>query len=943
MKTLTHRLLDIREGEGPRTALMFGYIFLIIASLMIVKPVRNSLFLIQFGIDKLPYVFILTAMIASLVAWIYSELTKAARINSLIVGTLLSSIVSLLFFWTVFRLGYEHSWLLYAFYIWVAIFAAVVSAQFWLLANFVFDAREAKRLFGIIGAGAISGGILGGYLTNYLAPRIRTENLLFFCIAFLACCIVLFLRVWQTGARESYYERIQRKWASRDIERTDNPVKLIFGSRHLTLIAGIFGVSVIVATLVDYQFSAVASRIIEDTDRLTAFFGFWISTLSLISLGVQLVLTGKVMKCLGVAASLFFLPVGILFGAITILIAPGLASAIIIKLSDGSFKHSINKAGMELLVLPTPVEVKQKVKAFVDVFVDNLATGLAGALLVLLTIVLGFSVPQISLITVALIGAWIYMIVRVREEYVNAFRLAIEKRSIDLERQLLNLEDASVFESIVNVLEGENERQILYVLQLLEGVEKKELIPHLERLVTHPSDEVKAQVLEIAQEYADLDLTTEADGLTGTDDESVRTEAIRYLCNRSEDMIGVLKSYQDHPDYRIRGSAMICAARAWKEDKMARKMVDLKSLLEDILDNVDQLREEKKTFMKVNVARAIGISGNPELYPYLNTLLRDETREVKLAAIENTGLTRAPEFVPLLIQYLGTPIVRRYARQSLAEYGVEIVVTLIEHLEDPDEDIYIRRRIPRVLALIGSQETVNRLMANLSHNDLSIRYEVLKALNKIKSRFPDLKADRSLVEGRILDEAKQYYRLWTILHRQRISNASAGANGDGGQVPGTARTARQLLIDALKDRLDNSLEDIFRLLGLRYSPTDMYNAYLGIISNKPSLRADAVEFIDNTLSFETKRIVIPIVEAVPEESFIARAREFYGFDIPTDEECIEIILEGEDNWLKACALYTIAEMNWREHLASVRAFSDDPDPIVRETSNYCLERIGVSS
>ena len=50
--------------------------------------------------------------------------------------------------------------------------------QFWMLANYVYDPRQAKRLFPILGMGATLGGIVGGYITQYTAPLIGTENLL---------------------------------------------------------------------------------------------------------------------------------------------------------------------------------------------------------------------------------------------------------------------------------------------------------------------------------------------------------------------------------------------------------------------------------------------------------------------------------------------------------------------------------------------------------------------------------------------------------------------------------------------------------------------------------------------------------------------------------------------------------------------------------------------
>ena len=370
---------------------MFTILFLFITCLMIVKPIRNSLFLVRFGVEKLPYVFVLVALFSAAVASLYTRYSKRIRLNYLILITILISIASLLIFWSLLNFGFRGDWILYAFYIWVTIFGVVVSAQFWLLANYIFNAREARRLFGIIGAGAISGGIFGGYLTNYMAPLLKTENLLFFCIGFLIVCSFLVWLVWEKSGYPGHSEKVYKRLRTNLSESTDNPVKLILNSRHLLYLTGIMGVSVVVANLVDYQFSAVASTIITDTDQLTAFFGFWVSTLSIIALIIQLFLTGRILKYLGVGASLFFLPIGLLVGAVAILMNPSLWTAILIRVSDGSLKHSINKAGTELLALPIALEIKNKAKAFIDVFVKNFAKGLGGVLLIAITTGLGFS------------------------------------------------------------------------------------------------------------------------------------------------------------------------------------------------------------------------------------------------------------------------------------------------------------------------------------------------------------------------------------------------------------------------------------------------------------------------------------------------------------------------------------------------------------------------
>ncbi|UCE19916.1 MAG: hypothetical protein JSV84_06115, partial [Gemmatimonadota bacterium] len=320
---------------------MFTYIFLIIASLLIVKPVRNSLFLTHMGVSKLPYAFILVAISAAVIISLYSKFTNRIQLNRMMLYATVFAITLLLGFYVLLSLDYGAGWFYYAFYVWVAIFGVLSTSNFWLLANYMFNAREAKRLFGFIGSGAIAGGIFGGYLTNVLAPVIGTKNMILFCVGFAVCCLCILTQVWRRWARRNYDDRIHRERRMADHSSRESILNTILNSRHLTYIAGVVGIGVIVANLVDYQFNAVASEVITDEDKLTAFFGFWLSSLSIASLCIQLFLTGRILRVFGVMASLSFLPVGIFIGAAGILFQPALWSAVFIKVSDGSFKHSI--------------------------------------------------------------------------------------------------------------------------------------------------------------------------------------------------------------------------------------------------------------------------------------------------------------------------------------------------------------------------------------------------------------------------------------------------------------------------------------------------------------------------------------------------------------------------------------------------------------------------
>lgn len=948
MNRLLKKILDVKTGEWLRVVLMFLYIFLIIASLLIVKPVSKSLFLTSFGIAKLPYVYMLVAFFAALVTTIYARFSRSLRLNYLIAYSTLFYIFCLALFWILLDTGFRGIWFIYVFYIWVAIFGVIATSQFWLLANYVFDVRQAKRLFGIIGAGAISGGIFGGYLTNYLATIIGSTNLLFICIAFLSLCLLILRTVWDREVEQNYHEKtsLQQRKQQRKQAETANPIAIILNSPHLKYLASLVAVAVVVANIIDYQFSAVATETIPEKDELSAFFGFWLSSLSIVSLVIQLFFTNYILKSQGLLKALYFLPVGILVGSLAFLAAPVLWAAVLIKVADGGFKQSIHKAGLELLALPIPKNMKDKAKAFIDVFVDSFATGLGGLFIILSTGVLGLSTQTLSLVVIALVLFWFYLNQRVNREYINSFRLAIEKESIDLEELTINPNDVSVLNSLLPHLQRQHERPILYILSLIEHVQSPQLLPYLKRLLRHPSGEVRAKSLSLLQRYSDLDETTRSqiEQMATDANDDVRLEAISFLCAHAEDPLARLDHFLQHRAMRVRVSALMCAAQTARENGDFQERIDLPALFEQVYGNFDPERfaEDEIDSIKITAANVIGTANDATLYPNLRALLQDASLPVVQAALANAGRTRAPEFIPVVISHLTRKHLRKVAREALANFGGQAVEALAHELKRPDGNRDMRLAIPKVLSQIQNQDSVDLLMDNLNQPDLLLRAEIIRALNKLKKNMPSLRYNTQFVEKRILSETKNYYELLTYLYAQNGQlNGSSNAR-DGHEQQDSVRKARQLLIRALDERLENNLERIFTLLGLKYLPRDMENAYQGIRSNKSELRASAIEFLDNILDSELKKFIIPIIESNSPFSVLENVDLPFPIEIRSEQQCLSALLEGDDSWLKVCALYMLAEKRTRDAIANIRACAADFDPMVRETAEYALTQIKLA-
>src|SRR4051795_1748632 len=65
---------------------------------------------------------------------------------------------------------------------------SLVVIQFWTLANDVFHAREAKRLFGLIGGGGTLANVVFGLLVGKYARVIGAQNLLWVRVGQLLLC-----------------------------------------------------------------------------------------------------------------------------------------------------------------------------------------------------------------------------------------------------------------------------------------------------------------------------------------------------------------------------------------------------------------------------------------------------------------------------------------------------------------------------------------------------------------------------------------------------------------------------------------------------------------------------------------------------------------------------------------------------------------------------------
>lgn len=862
-------------------------IFILICTLLIVKPTANGLFVGEVGVDQLPLAFILVAIFAGGFSILYSKILKKRPLNVIVLTTLVASIAVFVLFGLLFFFGVSGDWIFFSLYIWVTIFGVLTASQFWIIANVVFNAREAKRLFGFIGAGAIAGGIFGGYLTSILVESLGSENMLFVGAGLLSLCIPLTMHNWRQVSGQPKLDFLQKK----KMPVSDHPIALIRKSRHLTYLAAIIGIGSITAKLVDYQFNIIAVSRISDPDELTAFFGFWFSNINILSLAIQLLLTRRIVGTLGIGTSLFFLPLSILAGAICVFFAPELWAGILIKLSDGSLKQSVNKAAVELLSLPIPQEIKNSTKTFIDVVVDSIATGIGGIILIFLVNGFELSTRWISLMIFALVIGWIFLVRKIRITYLHSFKSAMKKHETTPD-DISFLPNQTVMGDLQEMLAKGSEPQILFVLKKLIQMPDPRLATAIGALLDRGSAKVQEQAIRALYFIKYPVFTQQIKPFTSSENHELKVAAFDYLIEHQPSRrFAILERQEQESDLDIRLAVLASLAEESRGNPELMDEFQLRDRLDDMLLELDQIedQDEKRPFL-VPFIRVLGVAALEEYVDRIKAWSTDPNIEVAIAALEAAGDTMNPAFIQVLIENLKRKELSSKVQNVLIRFGPGILGPLQVYAASESANSDILAKIPGVVEYFGTQASVDLLLDLCQRPELPIKMEALRSLNLMKTRHDYLKYSKRELSELIHHEAKIFQQTLSFLYVQSTRQRNTDLSGSALDI----QALREKLMIVLESRLDRSLERIFRLLGLKYPIEEVNSIYSSIQSPVQEQRINALEYLDNLLEPSLKKILIPLVETTLFDPMSVELVRQLNLHIPSEEECYRQLLEGND-------------------------------------------------
>jgi AAA family ATP:ADP antiporter len=410
VKRIFTKIVDVKPQEIRALWLGFVFNFLVLGSYYVIKPVRDDIGAHN-GVENLWWMFTGTLLVALVANTAFSAIVARMSRRRFIPISYRFFILNLAIFYLAMHYlsNAAQFWVGTAFFVWVSgAFNLFILTVFWAFMSDVFSPDQGKRLFAFISVGGELGGIVGAFLAGALVKRIGGVNLLIISAIMLeaaAWCVRFF--------PADFHTRHPERSSAREDRAAEKPVgggiitgmSHVFRSPYLMAICGFMFLYAITTTFVYFQQADITGSQFHDRATRTAFFAHidtWVNSLTLL---VQLFLTGRLLKWIGVGPTLAFLPVLSMIGFIAIGISPVLSLFAVFQVARRAGNFAVTRPAREVLFTVLSREDKYKAKSFIDTFVYRVADQV-GAWSYSLLRWLGLGLTGISWVAVPLTGVW---------------------------------------------------------------------------------------------------------------------------------------------------------------------------------------------------------------------------------------------------------------------------------------------------------------------------------------------------------------------------------------------------------------------------------------------------------------------------------------------------------------------------------------------------------
>jgi len=742
-----------------------------------------ALFVNAFGASLLPYTYLGAAAVAPVIAAAFLRLQRRLPLWNLLLMALGLDTFALATAWIGLSLRVGRP-VIMAVTIWVEIEWMIAGLVFWGLAERMFTIREAKKYFGLIGAGEPAAVVAGGFSIPLLLLVLKTNDLLLISVQamLVAMALIWIIRLLhEEDFQDPQEEKNSDAFSGKRGIAGRLPALQSFGryTRYVYLIFVVTLLAEAIHFFIDNVFYMVGEAKFPTEESLAKFVGLFFAIVGLVNLVFSTTVSGWMMKRFGVGTALASLP------SLTTLVATGAAVTHLIpapagllfvlisllKLIDEAVRNGLYASGLKTAFQPLPPVLRSQAHAMNGRYVEQAAAGVAGLVL------LGFSslfgdnrIIGLVVVIMVLSLPWTALADLQNRAYVDVLGQALMRHRVSADTVVVDADRACSM--ALAQLFSPRAGEAIYALEILERTKSSRLDEAVRRVIDHPESDARGWALAIAGR---LRMTACRDAILARlrkeTDAAVIGAGLRALalCD-PEDSIDVLSDYLEAEVEQCKVAALVALMRdCGLEGTLAAGGRFL------------NLYHSKEVRDRLTAALVLDELASPQTYRLILANLRSADRRVRKLALRTACRVAAPAFRPVLLDLLASPRVGDAAVTPLAAQGEEALADVTNLYRSPATDSPTRARAARVLGYMRTPSAFAFLAAQASSGHVDDRYAVARALDGGRFRASGQaqtfwrhgldaaecleRLDRIRVEGD--DELIVTLRHWIVQARQR--------------------------------------------------------------------------------------------------------------------------------------------------------------------------------
>ena len=879
------KLFNINQGEGFPTLILFLHFFAYVAISITGSAARDAYFLNMVDRKYLPLMFLAVAIVLSIVIEIYSRLSKNKDLSTIVSGT------GIIFIATLFAIQKNlEGWVIPFLYVWKDVIDAIIITQFWLIASQVFDPRQAKRLFGLLGAGGALAAIIIGSSIKQFVSIFGSENLLFATMSFLLVVILMANLIRPYRNINEQKNSNSKKDSQKDEKKSFSP--------YLKSLAIIIGLAAVASRVVDYQFKITAVAAFPEQDDLVNFFGQYYAVTGIATMVIQLFITSRLLSRFGILVAILVLPTLFMTGAIGFLMSPVLAAVYISKFSDQVFRFTLHNASIQLLWIPVKNTIKNRLKPVIEGSIRASLEGVSGILIFLSITVFNVPIHYLSISIVLIAIYWINKSFTLKKLYVKELQSAIEKRELNFEELTLDIQDEAMVKTINEALKNNDESQQILALEMIKDIPLTPWKDSLNDLLNNGEITVKKEILSIS--FDDENIITNQtiiDLINNVPD--LETESIEIAGKRR--LRKALPIIMDRIDSVNKEKQIIFAAAIRNIDPDSSNKE--KELLLDAFNTNDenicslairQMKNDKE------------ILPDDKLAEYLN----QESSMIRDAALSVAESRASTSLLPHIIQCLSDPRCAIPARSALQAYDDNVVVELlIKHVQRQNVEKSLIIGVIRTIKNYPTKNSIDLLLSAISPKVPPIQSEAVDSLIHIAREL-------SLDENQIIITKKELIKTSRYAYEKIIALSQINEDEEN-----------QLLRYLLQNEVRKLIPVIMKLgiLDKPETPIETYIQY--VLNNETDKLPYVLEFFENIFSKEERRIVNSLIDNIPIEEKCEVAKNHFD-DLTTNINQFLGYYIGTIQELKVALTLDYAFRNNNQEILEKANWNEFPDSFI---------------